>query len=97
MTDRDEYLSKHPRTRRAMLDRAIATHGWVCCICGGPIREGDESLQHLRPRSQGGTDDESNLRPAHLRCNAALGARTIDPALVVYGGEALLISWKDAT
>lgn len=96
MTERD-YLDKHPRTRRAMLDNALTEHGWTCCICGRPILPGSESLQHLVPRSKGGTDDPDNLRPAHLRCNSALGARDLDPRLVVAHGEAQLLEWKAAS
>lgn len=88
------YLDKHPRDRRRMLDDALALHGYTCCICGRPITRGDESLQHLLPRSRGGTDDPDNLRPAHRRCNSALGARDLDPALVVAHGEALLMEWR---
>lgn len=90
----DEYQSLSPRRRRAMLDTALELHGWTCSICGGPIAEGDESLQHVKARSRGGTNDEQNLRPAHKRCNSALGNREIDPSLIVYGGELLLIEWQ---
>ena len=93
MGERDGYLAKHPRERRAMLDRALSVHGWVCCICAGPIAPGTESLQHVRSRSKGGSDDESNLRPAHRRCNSALGDRDLDSRLVVFGGELQLLEW----
>lgn len=90
----DDYLKLSARRRRAMLDHALELHGWTCCICGGPIAEGDESLQHVKARSRGGTNDENNRRPAHKRCNSALGNREIDPSLIVYGGELLLIEWQ---
>lgn len=50
-------------------------HG-VCQICGTPttIDVGHNadmapSLDHITPRSHGGTDDESNLRTVHRICN----------------------------
>jgi len=32
-------------------------------------------LDHLVPRALGGTDDASNLHPAHARCNTQAGGR----------------------
>lgn len=51
----------------------LATQGTVCWLCG---RDGSNSADHVKPRSEGGTDDPSNLRPAHQApCNASRGAR----------------------
>jgi 5-methylcytosine-specific restriction endonuclease McrA len=36
------------------------------------------SLDHILPRSLGGTHDSSNLRTAHLHCNSMRGADTSD-------------------
>lgn len=48
----------------------------VCQICGtptskhaGPNADMAPSLDHVTPRSHGGTDDESNLRTVHRICN----------------------------
>ncbi|MGO1957204.1 HNH endonuclease [Microbacterium sp.] len=95
MTGQRSYKEKPYKSRRAMLDRALSLYGWACSICGGPIADGDESLQHMKPRSKGGTDDEENLRPAHKRCNSSLGDREIDPRLIVYGGERMLIDFAN--
>ena len=54
--------------------------GWICQICGEPTtgRIGTEPLDaqadHKIPLAAGGTDDLDNLRCAHARCNALLGA-----------------------
>lgn len=85
------YLDKSSKERRAMLDRALLVHGWTCCICARPIKRGHESLQHIKARSNGGTDDPGNLRPAHKRCNYSLGKRDLDPALVIGNGEEWLV------
>lgn len=50
----------------------LAEYGDTCCHCGQP---GARSVEHVRPRSWGGTDDLANLRPAHLRCNLSRGTR----------------------
>lgn len=83
----DPYLSLPHTARRAMLDAALATHGWICCICGLTIAPGTESLQHLTPRSKGGTDSSENLRPAHQSCNSQLQDReTSGPAGEIHNG-----------
>lgn len=55
---------------------------WVgkCLICNGPIAfaaatgEG-ATLEHIRARSRGGTDDLDNLAVVHGRCNWEKGRR----------------------
>lgn len=45
----------------------------VCHLCGQP---GADTLDHLVPLSKGGTNDPSNLRPAHRACNSRKGNST---------------------
>jgi 5-methylcytosine-specific restriction endonuclease McrA len=56
---------------------------WVgpCLFCGGrlafePATGDGVTLEHIRPRSDGGTDDLANLGLAHARCNNEKGRRT---------------------
>ncbi|WP_319805247.1 HNH endonuclease [Microbacterium sp. YJN-G] len=51
--------------------------GWRCQLCGGPVDMVAETtdpsaptLDHIVPRSRGGSDDPDNLRLAHRGCNA---------------------------
>ena len=56
---------RHAQTLRTRVLRASD----VCHICGQP---GADSVDHVIPRARGGTDDPSNLRPAHMfPCNRA--------------------------
>jgi 5-methylcytosine-specific restriction endonuclease McrA len=55
---------------------------WVgkCLICNGPIafdvRTGQgATLEHIRARRRGGTDDPENLAVVHDRCNGEKGRR----------------------
>jgi len=66
--------SKAKRRKRVLLigDRAH----WICWICGKPVDQDlpandpmHASIDHVIPRSQGGSDDASNLRLSHHRCN----------------------------
>ena len=59
-------------TRRAIYER----DGWVCQLCEAPVDPGAAahaeraSLDHIVPQSRGGSHDPSNLRMAHVGCNA---------------------------
>ena len=84
----DDYTSLSGKQRRALLDTALQTYGWKCCICGLPIRAGQESLQHVIPRSKGGRTELATNKPAHQSCNYALGDRVMDPeTALIHNGE----------
>ena len=70
--------------RVAQTDATFSLAGatWVgkCLICNGPIafdaRTGEgATLEHIRARSRGGTDDPDNLGLVHARCNGEKGRR----------------------
>lgn len=55
---------------------------WVgcCLICGGPVcfdvlTGAGATIEHILPRSLGGTNDLKNLGIAHARCNGEKGRR----------------------
>jgi hypothetical protein len=62
------------RARFALYER----DGWTCQICLEAVDpdttdEWRPTLDHIVPRSHGGSDDPSNLRLAHLWCNSVRG------------------------
>ena len=61
---------KIPRLRSLV----IQTYGRTCHLCHQPIL-GQVSIDHVIPRSEGGTDDIENLRPACLACNVKRGTK----------------------
>lgn len=76
---------------------AVSIYGSSCCYCHEPIESkyANEriyghnhpkrlSLEHLLPRSCGGSDSIENLRPCHLGCNARRGAKRRPPRPTVY-------------
>ena len=56
--------------RRDIKRAVIRTHGLVCWLCKEPIASFDEAtMDHVIKASKGGSYEESNLRPAHAKCN----------------------------
>ena len=45
----------------------------VCGICGKPAKYSDATLDHIQPRSQGGSNKIENLQIAHSKCNTTKG------------------------
>lgn len=63
------------------VDRIAARDGWSCWLCGGEIDPAapvgspvSATVDHLVPRSRGGSSEPSNLRLAHRRCNHRRGS-----------------------
>lgn len=67
--------------------QVFATYGTACYWChtqtipaqprqaGRPRDPRERTVDHLIPRSHGGTNDLTNLRPACWRCNSSRGKR----------------------
>ena len=60
----------------------VSIYGDRCAKCGQRIdltlrhpAPGSLSIGHQLPRARGGSDAIENLRPEHLHCNTAAGAR----------------------
>jgi 5-methylcytosine-specific restriction endonuclease McrA len=56
------------------INRLISQYGSQCYLCKEPFeRKEDITLDHWIPKVEGGTDDITNLRLAHDRCNGEKG------------------------
>lgn len=78
-------MSSRPNWRQRGYDkvydrnhRRVIREESTCWICGEPVdkaisgRDPDgPTVDHVKPRSRGGTNQRDNLRLAHARCNAA--------------------------
>lgn len=66
----------------------------ICHICGGP---GADSADHIVPRSQGGTDDASNLLAVHHnvepRCNRVRGDGPVELARALLAPDVDDFEW----
>ncbi len=58
------------RAATALARLCIETYGTTCHLCTYP---GADTADHVIPRSKGGTNAITNLRPAHGACNSARG------------------------
>lgn len=60
------------QTRRDTLYKMLKNrHGGhvPCFVCKNPVDKDDATLEHIYPRSKGGTDDLNNLSISHTKCN----------------------------
>ena len=57
---------------QSLSKKILARDSYICCICGLP---GADTVDHIKARANGGTDDEWNLRAAHRSCNSKKGVR----------------------
>jgi len=55
------------RSWRELRQRVLARDGWTCAYCG---REANQ-VDHITPKSAGGSDDMDNLTAACSACNLA--------------------------
>lgn len=91
-----------PEVREAYFRR----DNWECAICGNEVEvdpveragatKGQPSLDHITPKSEGGTDYPSNVRLAHRGCNSARGAKNRDPSEYAVKGAMSGSPGKDA-
>lgn len=52
--------------------------GNTCYLCGQPADTDDPfEIEHVKPRSAGGTDDLDNLALAHRSCNRTKGTAAV--------------------
>jgi 5-methylcytosine-specific restriction endonuclease McrA len=70
--DKPKRRRRNREERRRLWDRA----GGKCYYCRKKVDFADAHFDHVVPISQGGSDDDGNLRLAHPHCNLHKGART---------------------
>lgn len=51
---------------------------YYCYLCGKAMAPSETTLDHLIPRSRGGTNDFSNLKPCCYLCNSRKGSKVLD-------------------
>jgi hypothetical protein len=58
------------RLRQQIIDR----DGYRCALCNLDVEPDDVHIDHIKPRSRGGSDHPDNLQVTHSACNLRKGA-----------------------
>lgn len=66
--------------RRQVLDR----DNWQCVYCHKTLDGTDATVDHIKAKARGGTDDLSNLVACCRSCNASKGDRDTLPRINYY-------------
>lgn len=65
--------------RRVAIYAKLNVCGNICYICGQHLDAANVVMEHVIPKTAGGTNDISNLMPAHSICNGKKGSKTNYP------------------
>ncbi len=65
--------------------------GRRCAYCGDVISKKQRTLDHWQPRSAGGSDEASNLKPCCRECNRLKADRTPDEFFQFLSGMCLRV------
>jgi hypothetical protein len=70
-------LDSYSFVRAGLWWSVLARDNWTCCSCGRSPKEQGIALEvdHIKPRSKGGTDDLSNLQTLCKKCNVGKSNR----------------------
>ena len=55
------------------LGKILYLQGGACFFCGKPLPEKEASVEHLNPKSRGGTNSKENLVVCHKSLNQVFG------------------------
>ena len=75
-------MSKRRTITKAMRVRIFDRASGVCHLCKLPINatRGEKwHVEHINPLWEGGSDDESNMAPAHVDCHATKSGEEAAP------------------
>lgn len=65
---------RSPKRVRTLARIAAREGRWRCCWCDGHLEPSTATIEHIIPRSLGGSNELKNLDMACIPCNVARGA-----------------------
>jgi 5-methylcytosine-specific restriction endonuclease McrA len=79
--------SKQKQAKKAQL---VKEYGSRCWWCGRCLPEEELNLEHLKPKSRGGSNSLENLRLAGFSCNRSRGNSLYPPQQCSYLNQSLV-------
>jgi len=71
----DMLALKHKEAKRLWRQAIKSAWNNCCAYCGNPpIDNASLTIDHIRPKSKGGSDSTNNVTPACLKCNHSKGS-----------------------
>lgn len=69
------------------INKLVSQYGGKCYLCHETFNsKSDITIDHLVPKSKGGTDSIDNLRLAHEKCNNAKNSMSLEEYAVLQEG-----------
>ncbi len=82
------------KSRHNTIEKRIKENGSVCCWCCKHLKREDITLEHLIPKSLGGSNAFENLYLACRHCNQSRGNHLLPPKYSVKSlGYQKLLEW----
>ena len=75
------YTDKKKKRR---VDKLLRIYGSICVYCGNSLSKKEITIDHVQPKSKGGTGKISNLVIACKKCNASKADRFDKPKYLSY-------------
>lgn len=73
-------MAMNSRQKQSRMNRLILMYGLRCCWCGQVFPKEMLTLEHIKPKSLGGSDKIENLALACACCNQKRGNSLLPPA-----------------
>lgn len=87
--------SKRRRRHAAVILRdrkqAFGGHYWLCYLCRNELKREHITIDHIQPRSRGGTNDKSNLAVCCGECNKKKKNKTLAQYLKENYPESMIV------
>lgn len=69
--------NKRKKIREVIRQEVYKKYKGICQICEKKVSRWDFDIGHKRPICKGGSNNINNLFPAHRKCNASQGTKTL--------------------
>ncbi|GAX34484.1 HNH endonuclease [Nodularia sp. NIES-3585] len=70
-----------PASKRSKRQQLLKMYGNCCCWCRKQMTKSETTIEHLIPKSRGGSNSISNLRLACFTCNNSRGNSLLPPGI----------------